>query len=133
MARSREGKRRMKVNYGDGSTKYGPGVLIELSGEEMATAIDLYLHAKNVLVRGPRTITYCGELCADDQCEVYVDPSGFVMNDGELFSGEGPGRDNTNPAKEVRNLKQLLRDVTSSCDNGCGCEVCEALKEPNHG
>ena len=30
----------MKVKYGSGTTQYGPGVEINLSGAEVATAID---------------------------------------------------------------------------------------------
>jgi hypothetical protein len=30
----------MNVRYGDGTIKYGPGVTIELSGDEVAIAIE---------------------------------------------------------------------------------------------
>ena len=78
----------MEVKYGSGKTEFGPGVSIELTGEEVATAIDAWLVAHDVCVRGPRTITVAGELCGDS--EVYVDPSGFVIFEGEKYSGRGP-------------------------------------------
>ena len=52
----------MKIDYGSGPTIYGPGINISLSGNEIAKAIDLYLLSHNVIVRGPRTIKYNGEL-----------------------------------------------------------------------
>lgn len=77
----------MKVNYGNGKTKYGPGVLIELSGDEVAHAINTYLVAHNIYVKGPRTITVNGNLCTVGKC--YVDPSGEVIYKGKLFPGKG--------------------------------------------
>ena len=78
----------MDVTYGSGKTEYGPGVSIELTGDEVATAIDAWLVAHGVHVSGPRTITVNGELC---ECgHVYVDPSGAVVAGGERFSGRGP-------------------------------------------
>jgi hypothetical protein len=77
----------MKVEYGKGTTEYGPGVSIELTGDEVATAIDAYLVAHGIRVNGPRTIRIAGKLCG--KTEVYVDPSGFVIADGEKFSGRG--------------------------------------------
>lgn len=79
----------MKIQYGDGTTKYGPGVSIELSGDEVAIAIDAYLVAHNVNVQGPRTIRVNGELCKEG--EIYVDPSGFVVTPkGKTLKGSGP-------------------------------------------
>lgn len=66
----------MRVQYGSGTTVYGPGVSIELDGNEVAIAISAWLVAHGVHVDGPRTITVNGELCEEGQ--VYVDPSGFV-------------------------------------------------------
>jgi hypothetical protein len=78
----------MKVKYGKGKTEYGPGVDVVLTGAEVATAIDSYLMAHGIVVRGPRTVTVNGELC---KCgRVYVDPSGFVVAGGERLSGRGP-------------------------------------------
>jgi hypothetical protein len=78
----------MEIKYGEGKTKYGPGVSIELTGNEVATAIDAWLVAHGVHVSGPRTITVNGELCQTGH--IYVDPSGFVIADGEKFVGRGP-------------------------------------------
>lgn len=78
----------MIVKHGRGRTEYGPGVEIALTGDEVATAIDAYLVAHGVHVSGPRTIRVNSELCEDG--EVYVDPSGFVIADGEKYSGRGP-------------------------------------------
>lgn len=77
----------MKVKHGDGTTKYGPGVSIELSGADIAKEIDAYLVARGVAVCGPRTITVNGELC--ESGNVYVDPSGSVIYKGEKISGRG--------------------------------------------
>ena len=81
----------MKVDYGKGPTEYGPGVNIELTGADIAIAIDAYLVAHQIYVNGPRTITVRDELCGYGR--VYVDPSGFVIADGEKYSGRGPNKD----------------------------------------
>jgi hypothetical protein len=79
----------MKIKYGKGKTKFGPGVEIELNGDEVATAIVAWLVAQQVHVSGPRTITVNGELCEAGQ--IYVDPSGFVITPkGKKLSGRGP-------------------------------------------
>lgn len=79
----------MKINYGKGTTQYGPGVEINLTGDEVAIAIDAYLVAHNVHVSGPRTIRVNGELCENGK--IYVDPMGKVISNGKLFSGQGKG------------------------------------------
>lgn len=78
----------MDVNYGGGKTQYGPGVSIELTGDEVATAIDAYLVAHGVHISGPRTISVNGAMC--EAGHVYVDPSGFVVADGKRLAGRGP-------------------------------------------
>ena len=78
----------MKVKYGKGKTEYGPGVEIKLTGDEVAQAISAYLVAHGIHVNGPRTITVNDELC--EKGRVYVDPSGFVIADGEKYDGRGP-------------------------------------------
>jgi hypothetical protein len=77
----------MIVRLGDGTTEYGPGVSIELSGEEVAQAISSYLVAHGIHVDGARTITTNGELC--EAGRVYVDPSGFVVCGERKISGRG--------------------------------------------
>jgi hypothetical protein len=77
----------MNVHYGNGKTVYGPGVDIELSGDEVAIAIDAYLVAHGIHVSGARTIKVNGGLCKFGN--VYVDPSGFVIYDGEKIDGRG--------------------------------------------
>ncbi len=77
----------MNIKHGNGPTEYGPGVSIELTGAEVATAIDAYLVARGVHVGGPRTVTVNGSLCKDGN--VYVDPSGYVVANGEKLSGRG--------------------------------------------
>lgn len=79
----------MIVKHGEGRSEYGPGVSIELAGDEVATAIDAWLVAHCVHVSGPRTITVNGKLCETGR--VYVDPSGFVIAEGEKLSGRGKG------------------------------------------
>lgn len=77
----------MIVKHGNGRTEYGPGISIELTGDEVATAISAWLVAQDVHVSGPRTVTVNGELCASGS--VYVDPSGFVIADGVKIFGRG--------------------------------------------
>lgn len=77
----------MEIKYGNGKTQEGPGVSIELTGNEIAIAIDAWLVAQGVTVRGPRTIRLNGTICRDVNAHVYVDPSGFVIADGEKFDG----------------------------------------------
>jgi hypothetical protein len=77
----------VEVKFGLGPTEYGPGVSIKLNGDEVATAIDAYLVSHGIYIRGPRTITVNGDLC--DLGHVYVDPSGFVMYDGQRWNGRG--------------------------------------------
>ena len=77
----------MNVRHGDGTTKYGPGVTIDLTGDEVATAIEAWLVAHDVHVSGARTITVNGELC--NVGRVYVDPGAFAMVGGRRWNGDG--------------------------------------------
>lgn len=61
----------------------GVGVSIELTGDEIAIAIDAYLTSHGVHVSGPRTVTVNGELC--EKGRVYIDPSGFAICKGVRF------------------------------------------------
>jgi hypothetical protein len=79
----------MRVKYGKGTTEYGPGVSISLSGDEVATAIAAYLVARGVHVSGPRTTSVNGSLCKSGH--IYVDPEGFVIHNGKKISGRGMG------------------------------------------
>lgn len=76
-----------EVRMGDGKTKYGPGVEVTLTGEEVAIAIDAYLVAHGIYVMGPRTVSVNAQLCKVGV--IYVDPSGCVMSDGKRYSGRG--------------------------------------------
>jgi len=78
----------MKISYGQGASNHGTGVEISLTCDEVATAIDAYLVAHGIHITGARTIKVNDELCKNG--EVYVDPSGFVIADGEKYSGKGP-------------------------------------------
>jgi len=84
----------MEVKFGEGPTVYGPGVAIEMTGEEVVLAISAWLLAHDVHIFGARTVTVNGDLCEGGR--VYVDPSGFVMSDGEKLSGRGPEPQHTN-------------------------------------
>jgi len=77
----------MDIKRGNGATKYGPGVAIELTGDEVATAIAAYLVAHNIHVDGPRTISVDGQLLKRHR--VFVDPSGFVIANRVKFDGRG--------------------------------------------
>lgn len=78
----------MEIEYGEARTEYGPGVNIDLTGDEVAIAIDAWLVAHGVRVSGPRTTTVNGKLCEGGR--VYVDPSGVVhLQSGIFLSGRG--------------------------------------------
>lgn len=77
----------MKIRIGDGTSKYGPGVEIELTGDEVATAVDAYLAAHRVYVYGPRTVIVNDDLCETGR--ILVDPSGHVCAHGMRFRGTG--------------------------------------------
>lgn len=83
----------MKVKYGNGLTESGPGVSVEMTGDEVAKAIDAYLVAHGISVKGPRTIRLNGTLCTHMDMSMHVDPSGSVIADGIRFSGSGPETD----------------------------------------
>ena len=78
----------MKVNYGHGKTEYGPGIEVKLTGVEVVKAIQAYLVAHSVHLNGPCTFMVNGRLIKKGR--VYVDPSGFVICEGEKLSGRGP-------------------------------------------
>ena len=79
----------MEIKHGNVFTEFGPGVVVNLTGEEIATAISAYLTAHNVYINGARTIKVNGTLIKYGY--IYVDPSGFVIdNNGVKLSGRGP-------------------------------------------
>jgi len=80
----------MEIKYGNETTEFGPGVSIDLTGDEVATAIDAWLVAHSVHVHGSRSVTVNGELCENGK--IYVDPSGFVVAEGLHLSGRGPAQ-----------------------------------------
>lgn len=77
----------MDIKFGDGKTEFGPGVQVDLTGAEVAIAIDAYLVSHGVYIDGARTIRVNGQLCKDGG--VYVDPSGKVVANGDGWSGRG--------------------------------------------
>jgi len=77
----------VKVDYGKGQLEYGPGVEIKLTGVEVVRAIEAYLEAHDIYFNGPCTFTVNGKLIK--RAKVYVDPTGFVIRDGEKLSGRG--------------------------------------------
>lgn len=104
----------MEISHGNGKTEYGPGVLIKLTGSEVVDAIHAYLVARRVHINGPRTVTVNGKLCEED--EVYVDPSGFVVNKGNKLSGRGINdelKTETTRTKEVNKNHESEPEVTS--------------------
>ena len=96
----------MEIEYGKGKTEYGPGIEINLSGDEVAVAIDSYLVAHGVRVHGPRTIRVNDELCEDGH--VYIDPSGFVIANGKKYCGR---EHNQEPEKDCdESYSELIHD-----------------------
>lgn len=107
----------MEIGYGKGTTEYGPGVAIELTGDEVATAIAAYLVAHNVHVSGPRTITVNGELC--EKGRVYVDPSGFVNTpDGDHIKRQGPDKTVLRRLKVLQAIARAEHFFGSFCAGG---------------
>lgn len=77
----------MNIEFGRGKTEYGPGVQIDLTGEEVAKAILTYLTAHNIHIDGAMTIRVNGELCKFGG--IYVDPSARVIANGIGWNGRG--------------------------------------------
>ena len=77
----------MNISFGKGTTEYGPGIQIDLTGNEVAMAIYTYLTAHDIHIQGAATITVNGELC--EQGSIYVDPSAYVVANRELWNGRG--------------------------------------------
>ncbi len=94
----------MKVEYGKGTTKYGPGVNIKLDGNEISCAIMVYLMAHDITINGARTIKINNELI--DNVNIYVDPSGNVIANGKEYSGRGEKK-----RRFLYNIKLKLNDA----------------------
>ncbi len=77
----------MEIKRGGSTAGYGPGVLIELSGDELAAAVDRYIAQHGVQVKGPRTVHVNGLSCAC--ATVFVDPSGSVVSGNCDITGRG--------------------------------------------
>jgi hypothetical protein len=77
----------MNIKYRATGTKDGFGVSIDLTGAEVAAAIDAYLVAHGIYINGPRTITVNDALC--EVGHIYVDPSGSVLQNGKRLSPGG--------------------------------------------
>jgi hypothetical protein len=77
----------MKIEYGSGQTKYGPGIDITLTPEDVVRAIQAYLVAKGIHVNGPATYRVNNTLI--ESARIYIDPSGFVIHKGRKISGRG--------------------------------------------
>ncbi|QKZ15168.1 hypothetical protein [Spirosoma sp. KUDC1026] len=78
----------MGIQFGEGKTEQGPGVQIDLTGDEVATAIHAYLVAYGIHIQGPSTIRVNGQKCING--DIYIDPSGSVVADGDRWDGRGP-------------------------------------------
>ncbi len=82
----------MEIKKGNGKTQFGAGVDINLTGEEIATAVFSWLVGHGVNIDGPRTIRVNGELInngniyVDPSGGVFVNPPGVVAHNGERFS-----------------------------------------------
>lgn len=79
----------MQMKRGKSETGYTSGTVIEMTGDEVATAIDAWLVAHQVIVNGPRTIRVNGSLIKHG--EIYVDPSGRVLVTGNEVVGDTLG------------------------------------------
>lgn len=113
----------MDIKHGEGRSEFGPGVSIELTGDEVADAICTWLKAQGVTIRGPRTVTVNGLLC--DVGQVYVDPCGTVMDNGEQWSGRGPqaataaqGGSSQGPAEAAPAASEVAADSASTREDG---------------
>ena len=102
----------MDIRYGNGKTKFGPGVSIDLTSDEAARAIFAWVVGQGIHIDGPRTLTVNGELV--EKAKIYVDPSGFVITaDGNRMPGAPT---NTGP-----NRCELCDPSFSCWSNGIHC------------
>lgn len=90
----------MRISVGKGKTEYGPGVNINLTGDEVAQAILDFVAKQNVVISGPLTVMVNGKLCKKGK--VYVDPSGVVTV---------KGRSEATDVEEVVKKDYVIRDT----------------------
>lgn len=72
------------------------GRTIELDGDELARAVDVYLLAQGVVVDGPRTVSVAiaggpQTIARSVSVSVCVDPSGRVIHGGRLVADREGG------------------------------------------
>lgn len=60
-------------------------ITIQITGEEIAQALDDFLRRRGVEIQGPRTVRVDGELAQHATAYVIVDPSGSVKINGTQF------------------------------------------------
>ena len=73
----------MKIKYGKEIT--GVGVDIELTGDEIASAIIKYISSRKVTTHGPITVSVNGHLCLEGKIHVFS--PGFVIHKGIKYIG----------------------------------------------
>ena len=74
----------MKIGKGDSAGIYSEGTVIELTGDEVALAIDSWVYSQGVVIDGARTVRV-NEVNIES-AYIYVDPSGRVIKRGEVLS-----------------------------------------------
>lgn len=70
----------MKIIQGEDIAPDATGIMVKLTGDEVAIAIDNYLADQGITVHGPRTVRINGNKCLNG--EVYVDPNGHITVKG---------------------------------------------------
>ena len=70
------------------TTDFGTPVSVELTPNDVATAIFAYCVAKGIHINGPRTVSMDGKLLR--RAIIFVDPSGFVVRNGVRYPKHAP-------------------------------------------
>jgi hypothetical protein len=55
--------------------------IIDMTGEELADAIDYWLKKQGVKITGPRTVYVNDELCEHAEVTIRVDPRGAITHE----------------------------------------------------
>jgi len=84
---SNAGQNFIEISFGEGTTKYGTGVQIDISAQDVWLAILAYLTAHDVHITGAMTLTVNGQRI--EHCGIYIDPSGRVVANGIGWNGKG--------------------------------------------